>query len=68
MYETGWARALDKHVLLFREKSSERPKSDYANDTYHECDNSARSVTLKKIARDNIVEILNKNFGVVTHE
>lgn len=68
MYETGWARALDKHVLLFREQSSEKPKSDYSNDTYHEYDNNARSVTLKKIAWDNIVETLNKNFGLVAHE
>jgi nucleoside 2-deoxyribosyltransferase len=67
MYETGWARALDRHVLLFREKKSEKPKSDYANDTYHEYDDDARMVTLKKIAWDNITEVLNKNFGLV-HE
>jgi nucleoside 2-deoxyribosyltransferase len=65
MYEAGWARALDKHVILFREKKSEKPKSDYANDTYHEYDNDARSVTLHKIAMENIVEVLNKNFGLI---
>ena len=68
MYETGWARALDKHVLLFREKESEKPKSDYANDTYHEYDNKARSVTLRGKVKENILEILNKNFGLVKHE
>jgi hypothetical protein len=65
MYETGWARALDKHVILFREKSSEEPKSDYANDTYHKYDNDMRSLTLHKIALENIVEVLNKNFGLI---
>jgi len=63
MYETGWARGLDKHVLLFREKNSEKPKSDYANDIYHEYDDNARSVTLKQIALKNIIEVLNKKFG-----
>lgn len=65
MYETGWARALGKHVLLFREKNSEKPKSDYANDTYHEYDNDARSVTLRDIALKNIIEVLNKNFSLI---
>lgn len=67
LYETGWARALDKHVILVREKTSEPPKSDYANDTYHEYDNNARGVTLKKIAKENIEEVLHKNFGII-HE
>jgi nucleoside 2-deoxyribosyltransferase len=67
LYETGWARALNKHVILFREKASKEPKSDYANDTYHEYDNNARYVTLEKIAMENIVEVLHKNFGII-HE
>lgn len=67
MYEAGWARALDKHVLLFREAKSAQPKSDYANDTYHEYSNDARSITLSKIAKENLLEILNKNFGLI-HE
>jgi len=67
LYETGWARALDKHVILVRERTSEAPKSDYANDTYHKYDNNARSVTLKKIAIENIEEVLNKDFGII-HE
>lgn len=67
MYEAGWARALDKHVLFFREEKSAEPKSDYANDTYHNYSNNARSVTLGKITRDNLLETLNKNFGLI-HE
>jgi len=67
LYETGWARALDKHVILVREKTSESPKSDYANDTYQIYNNDARGVTLKKIIMENIGEMLHKNFGII-HE
>jgi len=67
LYETGWARALDRHVILVREETSEPPKSDYANDTYHKYSNNARNVTLKKIAMENIEEVLHKNFGII-HE
>lgn len=64
LYETGWARALKKPTLLFREKSSASPKSDYANDTYHNYEKSCLNISLSKIARKNILEILNKNYGI----
>lgn len=64
LYETGWARALKKPTLLFREKSSAPPKSDYVNDTYHIYNNEYRSNSLSEIARKNILEILNKNYGI----
>lgn len=68
LYETGWARALKKHVVLVKEKDSESPKSDYKNDTYHEYDNSARSVTLSHKIRINILQILTQNFGLIIKE
>ena len=64
LYETGWARALKKPTLLFREKSSASPKSDYANDTYHNYEKSCLNISLSEIARKNILEILNKNYGI----
>ena len=64
LYETGWARALKKPTLLFREKSSAPPKSDYANDTYHNYEKSCLNISLSEIARKNILEILNKNYGI----
>ena len=64
LYETGWARALKKPTLLFREESSDSPKSDYANDTYHTYNDKYRSKSLSEIARKNILEILNKNYGI----
>lgn len=68
LYEMGWARALNKHVVLVREKDSDKPKSDYSNDTYHTYKNSARSKTLSKIVHDNIIEILTQNFGLIIKE
>lgn len=65
LYETGWARALNKYVLIVREKNSEKPKSDYANDTYHEYDKTHLNISLTKIAKENILQILVNNFGLV---
>jgi hypothetical protein len=65
LYETGWARALNKHTILVREKDSAKPKSDYSNDTYHTYKNSARTVSLTKIVRENILEVLKTNYGFV---
>lgn len=64
LYETGWARALKKPTLLFREKFSAPPKSDYADDTYHNYEKSCLNISLSEIARKNILEILNKNYGI----
>ncbi|RQO40646.1 hypothetical protein DBR39_06815 [Chryseobacterium sp. KBW03] len=68
LYETGWARALNKHVILVREKDSQKPKSDYSNDTYHTYKNSARTKTLSKIIEDNIMEIMTSNYGLIINE
>lgn len=66
LYEMGWARALeDKQVVIVRRKGSQEPKSDYKNDTYHEYDDACRSISLSKVIEDNILEILEKNYGLI---
>lgn len=66
LYEMGWARALeDKQVVIVKRKGSPAPKSDYQNDTYHEYDDSCRSISLAKIVKDNILEILKKKYGLL---
>ena len=64
-YEMGWARALKKDVIIVKRKGSVEPKSDYKNDTYHEYDDSARSTDLARVIRENIVEVLEKNYGLI---
>ena len=64
-YEMGWARALKKDVIIVKRKNSDTPKSDYVNDTYHDYNDSARSVDLAKIIRENIIEVLEKNYGLI---
>lgn len=68
MYETGWARALEKEVILIRKKGSTPPRSDYQNDIYHEYDDTMRSTSLKEIVRNNIVAILQEKFGLIAKE
>ena len=65
MYETGWARALGKEVILIRRKGSTPPRSDYQNDIYHEYDDTMRSTSLKEIVHNNIVAILQEKFGLI---
>lgn len=65
LYETGWARALNKHTILVREKNSAKPKSDYSNDTYHSYKKNALSISLTKIVSDNILDILVTKYGFV---
>jgi nucleoside 2-deoxyribosyltransferase len=64
-YEMGWARALKKDVIIVKRKGSVEPKSDYKNDTYHEYDDSARSTDLARIISENIIEVLEKNYGLI---
>lgn len=64
-YELGWARALNKKVVLVKRKDTENPKSDYQNDTYHLYDDSARGISLGKVIEDNIVEILKISYGLI---
>lgn len=66
LYEMGWARALeDKQVVIIRRKGSPEPKSDYKNDTYHEYDDTCRATSLAQVIEDNILEILEKNYGLI---
>ena len=65
MYETGWARALGKEVVLIRKAGSTPPKSDYQNDIYHEYDDNFRASSLKEIIYNNIVKILKDKFGLI---
>ena len=65
MYETGWARALGKAVVLVRKTGSTPPKSDYQNDIYHEYDDNLRSTSLKEIVYKNIVNILKDKYGLI---
>ncbi len=67
-YEMGWARALKKKVIIVRRKGTEKPKSDYVNDTYHEYNDSARQTSLKKIIKENIIEELKKGYGLISEE
>lgn len=64
-YEMGWARALKKEVIIVKRKDSDKPKSDYVNDTYHEYNDSARSIDLARVIKENIVEVLEKNYGLI---
>ena len=64
-YEMGWARALKKEVIIVKRKGSEAPKSDYKNDTYHEYDDNARSTDLAQVVRENVIEVLEKNYGLI---
>lgn len=66
LYEMGWARALDKKVVIVKRKNCSPVKSDIQNDTYHEYDDTCRSVSLCKIIRENIIEILKNNYGLIT--
>lgn len=66
LYEMGWARALEKKVVIIKRKNSEPTKSDIQNDTWHEYDDSCRSISLGKIAKDNIIEILKNNYGLIS--
>lgn len=66
LYEMGWARALDKKVVIVKRKNCSPVKSDIQNDTYHEYDDTCRSISLSKIIRENIIEILRNNYGLIT--
>ena len=67
-YEMGWARALKKKVIIVRRRNSEKPKSDYINDTYHEYNDSARQASLGEIIKENIIEELKKGYGLISED
>ncbi len=66
LYEMGWARALNKPTIIVREETSEQPKSDYSNDTYHKYKKTAIATTLGKKINENLIEVLSKNYGLIT--
>ena len=66
LYELGWARALGKKVVIVKRERSAPTKSDIQNDTWHEYNDSYRTVSLSKIIEENILEILKTNYGLVT--
>ena len=66
LYELGWTRALEKKVVIVKRKESAPTKSDIQNDTWHEYDDSCRTISLSKIVEENILEILKINYGLVT--
>lgn len=67
-YEMGWARALNKKVIVVLKKGTERPKSDYQNDTYHEYDDSCRSISLGDIIYKNIIKVLKDNYSLENYD
>ena len=66
LYELGWARALGKKVVIVKREGSAPTKSDIQNDTWHEYNDSYRTVSLSKIIEENILESLKTNYGLVT--
>lgn len=67
-YEMGGARALNKKVIVVLKKGTERPKSDYQNDTYHEYDDSCRSISLGDIIYKNIIKVLKDNYSLENYD
>lgn len=67
-YEMGWARALNKKVIIVKEEASEPPKSDYKNDTYHPYKAKALQSTLGDVIEKNIEEELKKGFGLISED
>lgn len=61
-YEMGWARALGKPVIILREKSSEKPKSDYSMD-YYDVYNKTAHTSLKKMIKKNLQAVLEKELS-----
>ncbi len=68
LYELGWARALNRKVVIIKEKHSDPVKFDLLNDSRFEYDDKYRSKSLGKIVKDNILHILKDNFGLITEK
>ena len=62
-YEMGWARALNKHVVILKEENAEKPKSDYLLDFYSTFKKDAY-ITLEEAVDKNIKAILKKHYSV----
>jgi hypothetical protein len=57
-YEMGWARALNKRVIIVKRNGPPEPNSDYKNDTYHEYNDSCRATSLHQVIKENLLEVL----------
>lgn len=64
-YEMGWARALNKKVVIVKRKDSDRPSSDYEHDAYQEYDDTSRYLSLKKCIKENLSKILENDYYLV---
>ena len=62
-YEMGMAKALGKHVVILKEESAEKPKSDYLLDFYATFKKDAH-ITLEEAIEKNIKAILNKYYSI----
>lgn len=62
-YEMGWARALNKHVVILKEEDAEKPKSDYLLDFYSTFKKDAY-ITLEEAVDKNLKAILKKHYSV----
>jgi hypothetical protein len=62
-YEMGWARALKKHVVILKEESAEKPKSDYLLDFYSTFKENAY-ITLEEAIETNIKAILKQHDSI----
>ena len=62
-YEMGWARALNKYVVILKEENAEKPKSDYLLDFYSTFKKDAY-ITLEEAVDKNIKAILKNHYSV----
>lgn len=66
-YEMGWARALGKYVVILKEESAEKPKSDYLLDFYSTFKKDAY-ITLEDAIDKNLKAILRKHYSISIEE
>lgn len=62
-YEMGMAKALGKYVVILKEESAEKPKSDYLLDFYSTFKKDAY-ITLEEAIEKNIIAILEKYYPI----
>jgi nucleoside 2-deoxyribosyltransferase len=62
-YEMGWARAMNKPIILLREEKSEEPKSDYKM-LYYAVYKKEAHTTLQAAILENLKVVLSKEYGI----
>ena len=67
-YEMGWAEALNKKIIIVKEKSSDLPKSDYLRLDYKPYDKECLCTSLSEIIKTNISKILEEDYHFVRRE